>query len=942
MLDKESDSRAHWGGPRLVELWMEGSPVEPGESRQSTTPLLGRSSDLLVVKRLIAGARNGAGAALAIRGDPGIGKTALLRIATEEIRNTLVLRVDGFQTEAELPYAGLQRLCMPLASFLGEIPKRQREALLVASGIADGPIPDRYLVGLGVLSLLAAAGQREPVVCVIDDAHQLDRESLEVLAFVARRLQAESAVLLFSARDGDVFELITAGVPIHRLGGLDSVSAVQLMRESTGATFDPFLAARIAEQTGGNPLALIDLASDFTVQQLTDAALSDEPFPLGRRLERHYVRELRSLPDAVQVWLLLAAAEHTGSAELIEDGAARLALGDQCAGTAERSGLVAFERGAVRFRHSLVRSAVYNAFPAIDRRRIHAALASAAGRRGLVEAEAQHAAAASVGTADDVADRLEASADRAGMRGALSSRAHSLARAAELTSNMRVKTGRIIAAAESAAGAGAAQFAISLLDQLDAASLDPISRGRSISLRAMLSLFLGDPAGVTRGPKDLLAAADAFHGVAPELEQRTLIRAFEFTLTTEWMVQDVTLEQLGYRLLAGAAVQPGPLSVALRALSAHILLPYDEAVPLMREAVQMLQQSDDVEVLELGFFGIALTMGLWNERACVEHLERSARIARDLGSLRVLDATLWMLSLSELVRGDPISSGLYIEQVRELRRAIGYAAEQVTNASYLAWTGAPRAEVEAIAEATIGLGFGGAWTIAMTGLSVRDIAEGHYADAYRRLRPMIERPFLQVTYQQLPDYVEAAVRSGHVEAASPAAEQLRYHAAISGTPWIRGLADRSGALLASDSDAEPLFISAIGWLEQCTARGDLGRAHLLYGEWLRRLKRRRDARDHLRAAIAIFERAGSPAFTARARSELVATGEQSPRSEVSGVASLTPREAAIANMAAAGNTNQEISSTLFISTNTVDYHLRKVFRKLGATSRRQLADMLTQ
>ena len=456
----------------------------------------------------------------------------------------------------------------------------------------------------------------------------------------------------------------------------------------------------------------------------------------------------------------------------------------------------------------------------------------------------------------------------------------------------------------------------------------------------MLAVFLGDPGGVLRSSADLLAAADAFHGLAPELEQRTLIRAFEFALTTEWMMKDVSLPELGRRLHEGAEVQEGPLAIALRALSAHILLPYDQAVPLMRAAVEMLQAADDAALLELGVFGVALTMGLWDERACAELLERTARIARDNGSLRMLDTALWVLSILELVRGNPTAAGRYIEQVRELRRAIGYAAEQVVNASYLAWVGAPRAQVEAIAEATIGTGFGGAWTIAMMGLSVRDVAEGHYVDGYARLKPMVDRPFLQVTYQQWPDYVEAAVRSGHPEVAAAAARQLRHHAEVSGTPWVRGLADRSDALLATDSEAEPLFLSAIAWLEQSTAIGDLGRAHLLYGEWLRRMKRRRDAREQLRTALSIFEDAGAPAFAARARSELAATGEQSPRTEVSGVASLTPREATIASMAAAGNTNQEISSTLFISTNTVDYHLRKVFRKLGVSSRRQLADTL--
>ncbi|WP_235857053.1 helix-turn-helix transcriptional regulator [Occultella glacieicola] len=909
------------------------------EQQRSAAPLLGRADDVQLLEHLITGARNGVSAALVLRGEPGIGKTALLRSVTESVPNALLLRVDGFQAESALPYAALQRLGMPLQPFLGALPAHQQEALRVAAGVAEGPAPDRYLVGLGLLSLLAAAGENGPVVCTIDDAHQLDQESLDVLAFVSRRLQAESVVLLFAARDDATIDLSTAGVPTHRLRGLDPRSAVQLLRESTPGTFDPYLAAQIAEQTGGNPLAMLDLTQDFTVQELTDAALAEQPFPIGHHLELHYIRELRSHPPKVQTWLLLAAAEPTGATDLIEGAAERIGLDRESAELAEHSALVVVRRGHVRFRHPLVRSAVYSAFRGPDRRRAHDALAQAATQRGLTDVEALHAAAATTGTDDAVADRLEAAADRAGMRGGLASRAHSLARAAGLTSDDRVRNGRLIAAAESAAGAGAAQFAISLLDGLDERALDAVGRGRAISLRAMLAIFLGDPDGITRAAADLLAAADAFHGVVPELEQRTLIRAFEFALTTEWMMQDISLERLGQRLREGAEVQEGPLAIALRGLSAHILLPYEEAVPAMRAAVEMLQAGDDAALLELGY-GVALTMGLWDERGCVELLERTARVARDVGSLRVLDSALWVLSLLELVRGDPIASGRYVQQVRELRHAIGYPGEQVINASYLAWVGAPRPQIEAIAEATLGTGFGGAWTVAMTGLSIRDIAEGHYVDAFERLSPMIERPFLQVTYQQWPEYVEAATRSGHTEAAATVARKLRVHAAVSGTPWIRGIADRCDALLAPDADAEGLFRSAIGWLEQSTAIGDLGRAHLLYGEWLRRMKRRRDAREQLRAALTLFERAGAPAFASRARYELAATGEHAPRTEVSGVDSLTPREATIASMAAARNTNQEISATLFISTNTVDYHLRKVFRKLGVSSRRQLADML--
>ncbi len=333
-------------------------------------------------------------------------------------------------------------------------------------------------------------------------------------------------------------------------------------------------------------------------------------------------------------------------------------------------------------------------------------------------------------------------------------------------------------------------------------------------------------------------------------------------------------------------------------------------------------------------------MALWDERTCVELLERTMRAATEAGNLRVLDTTLWVLGLVELARGDPAASGRYVEQVRELRRAIGYDAEQVVNASSLAWSGAPYEQVEQIAEATLETGFAGVWTVAMTGLAIREIADGHYRDAYERLRPLVELEFLQVTYQQLPDLVEAAVRSGNLAPARAAAHRLAEFAAVSGTPWIRGIAARAAALVSEPERAEAGYLEAIAQLGLATATGELGRAHLLYGEWLRRMKRRREARDELRTACEIFERVSAPAFAARAHRELEATGERVVAHQPGdgGAEHLTPQEDAVARLAAAGRTNAEIGAELFISANTVDYHLRKVFRKLGITSRRQLAE----
>ncbi|GAA1963512.1 AAA family ATPase [Agromyces allii] len=903
--------------------------------------LLGRAGERERLADLVGSARNGRGAALLIRGEPGIGKTALLDEAVREVAGVRVVRADGFEAEQAMPYAALQRLGAPFTELVGVLPPRQAAALRIAAGVDDGPPPDRYLVGLGMLSLLAAAAERHPLVYVIDDAHLVDPESLEVLAFVGRRLEAESVALLLGARPDARVDVAAAGVAVLELGGLDGPTSVQLLNRSAVEPVDPFLATRFAEETGGNPLALIDLAREFTAQQLTDSSLALGPVPIGLRLESTYLRAVDALPADTRRWLGVAAAESTGRPAIIDEAAHRLGVATDAAGAAERAGLASV-RERVRFRHPLVRAAVYNAMPVGERREVHAVLREVADEQGRPDLAVWHAAAATSGVDDAVADRMERAADAAGGRGGTASRARLLAGAADLTTPGPARDARLIAAAEAAAAAGAAQLALELLDRIDAGAADPVTEGRLLMLRAMLALFVADPDGVRGGPATLLHAAELFHGRAPDLEQRALVRAFEVELTAEWAVTDATLPELGRRLAAGVDVADGPRSVALRGIAAHILLPYDQAVPPMRAAVEMLRRADDAQLLDLGYFGVALTMGLWDERTCIELLERTASVAREAGNLRVLDTTLWLLGEVELVRGDAAAAGRHIDGVRELRRAIGYDAEQVVNASYLAWAGAPTEVVEQLAVGILASGFVGAHTIAMSGLCTRDLADGRYAAAYERLLPMVARDFLQVTYQQLPDLVEAGVRSGHGgdPPVRSAAARLAEFAEVSGTPWIRGVSARAAALLASDDDAEPLYREAIEHYVEAGAAAELGRAHLVYGEWLRRLKRRRDARDQLRLALESFERAGAPAFAARARRELEATGEHvvAHAPGEAAVDTLTPQEATVARLASSGRTNAEIGAELFISANTVDYHLRKVFRKLGITSRRQLAE----
>ena len=581
---------------------------------------LGRDDELRQVAMVLAHARNGRGGALLLAGDPGIGKTTLLDAATADRPGFRVVRLDGFESESTMPFAAVQRLVMPLRGHLPALPERHRHALRVAAGEAEGTPPDRFLIGLGVLGLLAAAGEAEPVICAVDDAHLLDPESLDALAFVARRLRAESAAVIFAARDTPAVAGLFAGLPELRLGGLGTEPAVRLLTESLPAEarergLDPAVAAQIVAAIGGNPLALVDLAGELTVRQLTESSFGDEPIPVGRNLESWYQRQVRGLPPDAQLWLLVAAADSTGDTDLITAATGHLGLSGSARDAAETAGLV--ELGtAVRFRHPLVRSAVYNAAYGKDRRRVHRALSAVADDKGLAELAAWHAAKATLGTDEEVAKRLERIADTAGERGGFASRARMLARASALTPPGPRKYARLVAAAEAALAAGTGQLAKDLIDDVDEDELDPVPRGRLIALGAAHALFIADPA-LTRGSADLVAAARLFHGHDLEV-QNTLIRAWESLLPAERLATGLTLPELGEQMRAAAELRPGPAARILRALSALILLPYREAVPIMRDAVRAYQEMDAAALMQYGPSSVALTTALWDADARME------------------------------------------------------------------------------------------------------------------------------------------------------------------------------------------------------------------------------------------------------------------------------------------------------------------------------------
>lgn len=902
----------------------------------SVERLLGRQAELERVRALLGHARNGRGAALLVTGEPGIGKTALLDATTSHPTGMRLLRVDGFEAESMIPFAAVQRLAMPLRGHLDDLPASHRHALRVAAGVEHGEPPDRFLVGLGVLGLLGAAGEDEPVLCVIDDAHLLDPESLDVLGLVARRLQAESVALVLAARDTAHVAERLAGVPGLHLAGLEAEWALRLLSASLPEPIDPAAATQVITATGGNPLALVDLAGELSVRRLTEVSLADEPLPIGHHLEALYLRRIRHLAPDLQTWLLLAAADSTGNIDLIRAAAQVWGLPDDPIEEAESAGLVELDP-TIRFRHPLVRSAAYNAVQGAQRRRAHRALAVAAEQLGLVEVEAWHAAKATLGTDPDVADRLERVADAAGQRGGLASRARVLAQASTLTPPGRTKYARLVDAAEAALASGAAQLAKTYLDDVDEDALDAVSRGRLVWIRASIALFTADPALMEAGAT-MLSAAECLHGHDVVLEQDALIKAFEYTLPAERLARGLTLSELGARLRKGAELREGTAATILRGLSAHILLPYDQAVPVMRTAVDAILDLDAAGLLRYGATSVALTTALWDAGARRECLERTVAAARDAGALQLLDSTLWIMSLAELTGGTPRHAHHYIEQVRELRRAIGYDAEHVINVALLAWAEAPRPQVEMIAEGAGAMGFGGVQSAGQAALAVRDLAEGDYESAYLRLKPLVDDPFLQVTPLELPDIVEAACRSDRTHEAPAYVEQLEALARANGSPWTAGVAHRSRALV--EEDAEPHHRAAIDALASGDLPIELGRAHLLYGEWLRRARRRRDAREELHAALDLFERGQAPAFAHRTRAELRAVGDQAAQVAARDPLDLTTQQLTVARLAASGHTNAEIGATMFLSPNTVDYHLRNVFHKLGISSRRQLAERL--
>ena len=924
-----------------------GAAAPAGAQRPATRivpgALVGRTADCAALEDLVQAVSQGLSRSLVIVGEPGIGKTRLLQYTAQAALGLRTVSIAGVESELRLGFAAVHRMLLPFLNRIGTLPAPQRDALGSAFGLAAGPPADRFLVGLGALTLFAEVAGEQPLIWLVDDAQWLDRESLDVLGFVGRRLYADSIGLVFGARETSPGLTALDGLPTRRLSGLEPAAARALLATSVPGPVNARVAARVITETGGNPLALLELAGLLTPDQLAARSPLPQRLPIGRRMQGHFLRQVRTLPPATGSLLLLASAASSDDPAALWRAAARLGLGPQDAEPAVAQDIITL-RPRVAFRHPLIRSAVYEGARPADRRTIHDALASVAGRDGDPDQAAWHHAAAAVVPDADVAADLERSAARAERRGGYVAQAAFLARAAELTPDVRGRAVRLFAAAQAHLVAGDGTLAEALLDQAAPQLAEAGLHAAAQRLRAAIAVFFSRHKDAPVLLLDTVGAADPRD--AP-LIREMLFEAMQAALVARQYTAGTTtgdVAQAALKVPRDPATSPAVTDLLLDGFATRTAVGYASAVPLLRSAVAALSAAEQtalagIPATILGWFAAD---DLWDDegrRAALEHAEAIQRRHGALGGLRI---TLAGLTTGAAWAGRPDEAEARYLEAAEISSLIGVPAPATTGVllELRAWQGREQ-ESRALAEMTAQWGRErGAAVLevfALMGLTILELGLGRYAEALSSGMRIYDDDPPGFGNRILPEIVEAAARSGGRSAARAALGRLADRATASGTPWALGMLARSRALLAPGSGAEPFYQEALAHLSGTSIRTELARAHLLYGEWLRRQKRRRDARAQLRTACDMFDAMGAAAFADRTRAELLATGYTTRQPQERPGPDLTPQEAQVVRLAAAGATNAEIAIHLFVTTSTVEYHLSKVFRKLGITSRRQLA-----
>jgi DNA-binding CsgD family transcriptional regulator/tetratricopeptide (TPR) repeat protein len=903
----------------------------------SRARFLDRNREREMLDRFVEETRASRSRVLVLRGEAGIGKTALLGYLSDVADGCRIARVVGIESEMELAFAGLHALCAPMLDRLGHLPVPQRDALNTAFGMSSGPPPDRFLVGLAVLSLLADAAEEQPLVCIVDDAQWLDRVSVQTLAFVARRLLAERVGLVFALREsGGDHEL--DGLPELVIEGLAADDARRLLDATIPGSLDERVRDRILGEAGGNPLALLELPRGRTTTSVAGGFGLPLETPLTSRIEQGFVRQLEPFSAATRRLLLLAAAEPVGDVTLLWPAAERLGIGPEAAAPAEAAGLVEF--GArVRFRHPLLRSAAYRAAPAAERREVHRALADATDARLDPDRRAWHRARAADRPDEAVASELEQSADRAQARGGLAAAAAFLQRAAELTPDPAMRVERALAAARAKLDVADAASASDLLAAAELGPVDDLQRARLQRLGAQI-VFASQ-----RGrdaPPLLLEAARQLDPLDAAMARETYLETFASAMFAG---------RLGVgpdeREVAKAARGPnqapalGAADQLLDALVTRFTEGYAASVAPLSRALRTFSEPDgggaDRRWLWLA---CRLAQDLWDDELWHALATRGVRLARETGELNLLPNALNYLAALNVHSGAFATAATLTDEVDSITQATGlpplkYAAamlaaargDQVQTLTMLGW--GRQNSTERGEGSAIGAAF---WLTALL-----HNGHSHYDEAFAAARQACEHEDVMYYGWALVELVEAAVRDGRPDEAAAALGRLSERTQASGTEWALGIQARCHALL---SDDEALYRESVERLARSRATFELARSRLLFGEWLRRENRRVAAREQLRAAHELFSRMGATAFAGRAQRELSATGETVRKRTVETLDELTTQETQVARLAAQGHTNPEIAALLFLSSRTVEYHLHKVFAKLGISSRRKLRKAL--
>ena len=910
--------------------------------------LRGRRSERQVLDRRLQRVRAGESSVLVVRGEAGVGKTALLEYVAERALGCRIVRVAGVESEMELAFAGLHQLCAPMLDGLDGLPGPQRDALRVAFGLQDGAAPNSFLVALAALSLLAEAAEVGPLVCLVDDAQWLDRASAQALAFVARRLLAERIAMVFAVREpNDAVEF--TGLPELVVGGLADEDARWLLASAVPGRLDEHVRDQIVAETRGNPLALLELPRGLTPAELAGGFGLPDARPLASRVEETFVQRVRALPRETQRLLLMAAAEPVGDVSLLWRAAEQLGIRGSAGRPAEEAALI--ELGIrVRFRHPLVRSAAYRAAHFGDRQEVHRALAEATDPETDPDRRAWHRAQAVSGPDEAVADELERSADRARRRGGVAAAAAFLERAAELTPDPARRGARALAAAQAKLEAGSREAAEELLATAELAPLDELQRARLQRLRAQIAFVFSRGSD---GPPLLVGAARRLEALDPALARQTYLEALGAAMYAGRVNADSGVLEVAKAARAApmAPTPPRSVDLVLDGLARRCTEGPSGGVPALRLALQAVSNEaleGPAEIMRwLLLTPIVQSMTvfeLWDDDAFHQLASRAVRLARDTGALALLPVALVYRSGVHLFGGEFVAAESLVEEADAIAVATGNAGLLYAWLLVVAWRGVEAEAMELInagVENPTARSEGRVMALAGYATAVLNNGLGRYEAAMDGAKGASDDGDFGYSSAALPELIEGATRSGKPEVASVALRRLEERTLAAGTDWALGILARSRALMSDGADADALYLEAIERLERTRIRVELARARLLYGEWLRREGRRVGARDLLRTAHEMFSRFGAEAFAERARRELLATGETARRRTEETREALTPQEAQIARLAADGQTNPEIGAQLFISPRTVEYHLRKVFPKLDISSRKELRNAFT-